>query len=146
MFQQAFDALEPGGWLEFQDASMPIRADDASMDGTSWAEWVILFNQAMNKIGRDATDPERYQQWMQEVGFENVTRINFKWPQNPWPKDPVLKELGQWHMVNTLDGVYGFTARPFTQILGMPLEEVEVLLAQVVKDIANKRIHSYWPV
>jgi len=70
----------------------------------------------------------------------------FKWPQNPWPKHPALKELGTWHMVNTLDGIYGFTARPFTQILGMPLEEVEALLAQVRNDIRNKRVHSYWPM
>ena len=146
LFQQAYDALKPGGWIEFQDASMPIRADDGTMDGSAYEEWVKLFLKAMSTIGRDATDPERYEQWMKDVGFENVVRVDFKWPQNSWPRDKHLKDLGRWHLINVLDGLSGFTMRPFTQILGMQTEEVEVLLAQVRKDIKNTRIHSYWPV
>lgn len=146
LFQQAYDALEPGGWLEFQDATMPIRADDDSMDGTTWEDWVKKFMSAMEKVGRDASAPEHYEQWAKDAGFVNVTRRDYKWPQNPWPKDPAMKELGRWHLINTLDGLYGFTVRLFTRVLGMSSEEVDVFLVEARKDIMNKRIHSYWPM
>ncbi|KAK5084926.1 hypothetical protein LTR24_007414 [Lithohypha guttulata] len=146
LFRQAFDALRPGGWIEFQDASMPIRADDGTMDGTAWADWVDKFMDAMQKLGRDSAAPEKYAQWARDAGFINVTRVDFKWPQNGWPKNPALKELGRWHLINTLDGLHGFTVRPFTAVLGMSVEEVELLLMNVRKDIANRRIHSYWPI
>ena len=146
LFQQAYDALRPGGWIEFQDASMPIRADDGTMDGTTWEDWVRKFMSAMNKVGRDAAAPEHYEQWARDAGFVNVTRQDFKWPQNTWPKDPLLKELGRWHLINTLDGLHGFTVRLFTRVLGMSTEEVEVFLVRVRKDIMNRRIHSYWPM
>ena len=146
LLQQSYDALEPGGWLEFQDASLPIRADDGTMDGTSWEQWVSKFMEAMKKAGLQYLAPEYYEQWAKEAGFVNVVRQYFKWPQNPWPKDPFLKDLGRWHLVNTLDGLYGFTVRLFTGVLGMSTEEVEVFLVKVRKDIMDRRIHSYWPM
>jgi len=146
LFQQAYDALEPGGWIEFQDVPMPIRADDGTMDGTNWGRWNEMFVDAMIRIGRPSDNPQRYEQWMREIGYVNVTRRDFKWPQNPWPKHPAMKELGRWHMVNTLDGLHGFTARTFTTVLGLTPEEVEVLLVGVRKDIMDRRIHAYWPV
>ena len=146
LWQQAYDALEPGGWIEFQDASLPIRADDGTMDGTHWEDWVNKFMDAMTKVGRDCTAPEHYEQWAKDVGFVNVVRQDYKWPQNPWPKDPLMKDLGRWHTVNTLDGLHGFSARLFTGVLGMSAEDVEALLVKVRKDIVDRSIHSYWPV
>lgn len=146
LFQHAYDALEPGGWFEMQDASMPPRSDDGTMAGTTWEEWTLKFMEAMRKVGRDPTAPESYAQWARDAGFVNVTRHDFIWPQNPWPKDPALKELGRWHLVNTLDGLHGFTVRPFVGILGMSPEEVELLLVQVRKDLVNRQIHTYWPM
>ena len=58
-------------------------------------------------------------------------------------RPPLMKDLGRWHMVNTLGVIHGFTVRAFTQVLGMRLEVIEGHLAQVRKDIMNKRIHSY---
>ena len=144
--QRIYDALRPGAWFEIQDASMPIRADDGTMDGTAYEQWVEHFIEAMSRIGRNPLAPEKYGEWAKECGAINVTRIDFKWPQNAWPKDPELKELGRWHMINTLDGLQGFTMRSFTGILGMKPENVEVLLVQVRKDIRNRKIHSYWPM
>ena len=83
---------------------------------------------------------------MIEAGFQNVFELRFKWPQNPWPKDKKMKELGRWSMINTLDGLHGFSARLFTTVLGMSIEEMELLLTDVRQDIQNRKIHSYCPV
>jgi hypothetical protein len=143
--QQAYDSLRPGGWLELQDLLMPFTSDDGTFDNTSHSHWQDLFFEAMAKLGRDPKEVGKYDQWMREVGFEGVTRLSFKWPQNLWPKDKGLKELGAWNMLNSLDGLEGFTMRPF-QYLGMSPEEVQVVIAKTKQDIRNRKIHTYWPM
>lgn len=52
-------------------------------------------HEAVAKFGREADSARRYKDQMIEAGFENVVEIVYKWPQNRWPKDPKLKELGK---------------------------------------------------
>ncbi|KIX07160.1 uncharacterized protein Z518_01813 [Rhinocladiella mackenziei CBS 650.93] len=146
LIQQAYDSLKPGGWLEIQDVLMPVTSDDDSMKGSSFAQWQDLFFEATRKIGRDPEDVGKYDQWMREVGFQDVARLSYKWPQNPWPKDSFLKEMGAWNLVNILDGLEGFTLRPFMEILGMSFDDVQVLLAKAKQDVKNRHIHAYWNV
>ena len=63
LFQQSFDQLRPGGWLEMQDCYLPIQSDDGSM-ASEFSKWNKLFEEAILKIGRDPKDPARYRQWM----------------------------------------------------------------------------------
>lgn len=51
------------------------------------------------------------------------------------------KMIGSWNLVEIEDGLEAFTVRIFTQFLGWKLEEVQVLLANVRKDLRNPRIH-----
>lgn len=146
LIKQAYDSMKPGGWIEMQDVILPMTSDDGTMKGTSWEHWSELFSDAMVEMGRDPADTRRYKQWMQEAGFESIVVKDYIWPQNSWPDDPKLKDLGRWNMINTLDGLYGFSARPFMQVLGMSQNEFEVFLAACRKDIKDRSIHSYWPM
>jgi len=146
LFQQAFDALQPGGWFEMQDLYMPIRCDDGTMEGTVWGKWNELYSEACLKLGRDPSWTEKYKEWMIATGFEDVQEHLFKWPVNPWPKDKTLKEMGRWNYINMLDGLEGFTVRLWTKALGMTMEEVQLFLVDVRNDLQDKRIHSYWPM
>lgn len=147
-FAQSFNSLKPGGWMEMQDLCMPIISDDGSMPKDSaFQRWNDLHCYACKeKMGRDPGWVRQYKDWMVEVGFQNVVQLVFKWPQNSWPKDPKMKELGRWNMVNTLEGLHGFSARLLTRELGMTIDEVEILLMEVRKDVRNKNIHAYWPM
>jgi hypothetical protein len=49
-------------------------------------------------------------------------------------------------MINTMDGIHGFSARLRTQVLGMSSDELETLLVGVRKDIQNPQIYAYWPM
>ncbi|KAL2866082.1 class I SAM-dependent methyltransferase [Aspergillus lucknowensis] len=146
LFRQAYENLAPGGWFELQDFSFPVRADDDTMKGSAFEKLNENLMEGLRRIGRDGALAEKYKQLLTEAGFDNVVEMRYKWPQNQWPKDKHLKTLGQWNMVNTLDGLHGFAARVCTQVLGMTTEELEVLLAASRKDIQNPRIHAYWPI
>lgn len=146
LFSQAFDSLNPGGWMEMQDLYMPILCDDGTMEGTAYGEWNDKYMDACAVLQRNPSWTAKYKEWMIAAGFTNVRQEIFKWPINPWPKDKALKEMGMWNMVNMLEGLDGFTVRLWTSTLGMTPEEIQVFLVQVRKDLRDTRIHSYWPM
>jgi len=146
LLRQSFEALKPGGWVELQDFAFPVRSDDETMAGTAFERLNESLVKALQLLGRDGGWAANYAEFMSQAGFVNVVEIRHKWPQNHWPKDKHLKRLGQWNMFNTLDGLHGFSVRLRTKVLGMSIEEVELLLAQSRLDIKNPKIHAYWPM
>jgi hypothetical protein len=88
--------------------------------------------------------PWEYRQWMEEAGIVNVKEYVYRFPINAWPKDPKLKDLGLWEMANMLEGIEGFSLVFFTEVLGWSRKELEVLLANVWKDVTNRKIHACW--
>ncbi|OKL64355.1 hypothetical protein UA08_00971 [Talaromyces atroroseus] len=146
LFQQIYNGLAPGGWFELQDFAFPVRSDDDTMKGTAFEELNEKLCKALDMLGRDGGLAEKFRMLMLNAGFENVVEVKYKWPQNQWPKAKNLKKLGLWNMCNTLDGLYGFSARLCTQVLGMSTEELELLLMACRNDIRNTKIHAYWPM
>lgn len=56
---------------------------------------------------------------------------------------PPQKKIGALYHMQTSEGLEGFTLRLFTKVLGWQIEEVQVLLAAVRKDMKNPKIHVY---
>jgi hypothetical protein len=83
---------------------------------------------------------------LERAGFEDVTEANFKWPSNPWPKDPKHKELGLWNNENAQFFLEAASMAPLTRVLGWSREEVTVFVSQTRKEVNDKRIHAYWPM
>jgi metalloendopeptidase OMA1, mitochondrial len=80
---------------------------------------------------------------MIEAGVEDVQEHVTKWPVNIWPKDKSLKEMGKMTMVNMYDGLEGSTFRLWERAFGKTMEETEVFLVDVRKDLLDRKIHSY---
>lgn len=82
---------------------------------------------------------------MRDVGFVDIVSTKYKWPTNPWPKDPRHKLIGEWSLENMLAGVEAWYMRPFTGALGWKKEEVQVFMIDVRKDLKDRNIHAYIP-
>ncbi|KAH6876419.1 S-adenosyl-L-methionine-dependent methyltransferase, partial [Thelonectria olida] len=146
LFKQSYDNLVPGGWLEIADIC-PITSDDGTMTkDLSVTKWVDLLLEGTKAISRAFDGAYSYKKQLEEQGFKNVTQVIFKWPQNQWPKDPKLKEIGSWTLENISSGLDGLSAAVYTRILGWSKEEMDVLLAGVRADLRNPRVHAYWPI
>lgn len=147
LFKKVYDHMAPGGWFELQDLFIPLQSDDGTMPETcAFYKWNHLFSDAVAKMGRDTTWVTEYKRWLKETGFVNVKQLNYKLPINTWPKNKALKELGKWNLINMIEGLEGYTVRPFTKVLGMSMEEVELLMMEVRKELHDKKMHSYWPM
>lgn len=80
---------------------------------------------------------------MKEVGFQDVALQRFKWPSNPWPKDPHYKKIGEWNYHNFVAAAEALAMGPLTRAHGYTKEEVDVFLIDVRKNMRDPKIHSY---
>jgi len=81
---------------------------------------------------------------MEEAGFVDVEEHILKLPVGPWPRDPRLKRVGLFEMVNMTEGIQGLTIMLFTRCLQWTPTQVELFLMDVRNDAKNKNIHSYY--
>ncbi|KAK0633849.1 S-adenosyl-L-methionine-dependent methyltransferase [Immersiella caudata] len=136
--------LRPGGWAEFQDFDLEYYSDDGSLrEKHDVMAWDRLFLGAANETGREVSPGPRLEAWVKEAGFQGVVSRRFKFPIGPWPRDPVLKEVGLYNLIQIENGLEAFTLRLFTGVLGWKEQDVKALLTKVRGDLRDKSIHSY---
>ncbi|RDW56952.1 hypothetical protein BP5796_13019 [Coleophoma crateriformis] len=147
-FQQCFENLNPGGYLEIVDVEMPLKTDDDTFPKDSeLLKWSKLVVEVSSNSGRPLMNSAtKYISQMEEAGFSKVFQNTFTWPMNRWPKDKHYKEIGWWNYENIAGGLSGLSMALFTRGLGWTQDEVELFLVDVRKEMKNTKIHSYWPV
>jgi len=147
VIDKAYDALVPGGYLEFHDMILQT-SDDGSIEDTALMEWQAHVAAAGIKMGRSWANVQYYKTWMIEKGFEDVTELRFRWPSNSlWPVDKKERLLGAWTQAQVDEGMLeSVSTRLFMSMLGWSKEELTVLLAKVRRDLKDPKIKAYSPV
>ncbi|KAH8651602.1 S-adenosyl-L-methionine-dependent methyltransferase [Tricladium varicosporioides] len=146
-FEQSFKNLTPGGYIELADICFPVQVDDKSLLADSMLrKWSDLMLDASLKAQRPINSAKFYKLQLETAGFTNVVEVQYRWPQNRWPKGAKFKELGIWNLENTAPELESFSMALFTRILGWSKEEVEVFLIGVRKEMKDTKIHAYWPI
>ncbi|KAI8651835.1 hypothetical protein NCS55_01430100 [Fusarium keratoplasticum] len=84
----AFDNLEPGGYLELQDMSLPARSDgDTLHPDSQLSQWCKFCFEAGQNLGRPVFPTTEYKNYLAAAGFEDIVEVQRKWPTNAWPRD-----------------------------------------------------------
>ncbi|KAJ4244594.1 hypothetical protein NW762_014450 [Fusarium torreyae] len=145
--QQAFNALEPGGWLESQEMDCTPLCDDDTLDPEGpVATWLNDLIKASDKLQRPAILGATLQEIYKRVGFVDVQQRILKMPINGWPENPRLKQLGSMWADNMIDGIAGFSYQLLNKAFGRTIAEIELSLIDVRRDLVNPHIHAYMPV
>ncbi|KAM5349786.1 hypothetical protein ACJ41O_006291 [Fusarium nematophilum] len=145
--RQCWDFLEPGGWIEVIDPTFPAKSDDGSLKPDSpLNKWEQFTTEAAAKLGRPFDEGANHEARLQEQGFINIQRKVFKWPINPWPKDPKYKEIGLWTLANIEGNLEGITTALLARGLELSQEEILAFIADVRAEMRNPRVHAYWDV
>ncbi|RKK75809.1 hypothetical protein BFJ70_g17239 [Fusarium oxysporum] len=144
--EQAFAALEPGGWFESQEVDGKVCCDDGTLDPNgplaAWSNDLIV---ASEKLGRPAILAATLKEVFERVGFVDVQQRIFKMPINGWARDSRLREIGYLWGANILEGLGGFSYQLFNKAFERTSAQIEVSLINVRQDITNPRIHCYMP-
>lgn len=72
LFKKCYDNLEPGGWIELQDAVFKLMCTDGSADGSYIEKFSQLILESGRSIGRDLDIPSKYKDMLTEAGFLDV--------------------------------------------------------------------------
>jgi hypothetical protein len=128
-----------------QDCEFPPVSQDGSLNPSTvlW-DWGQKIVSGIQIFGKELA-AKKYKQYMLDAGFLDVVEVPLIWPQNTWPKDKHLKELGRWNLANLLDGLEGYSMAVMTRAHGMSSKAVQLMMVEVRKDMRNKAIHAYWP-
>ncbi|KAK2031308.1 methyltransferase domain-containing protein [Colletotrichum zoysiae] len=145
--QQSYEFLEPGGWIELSDILLDLQSDDGTVGPDCAAQtWAGHMLEAAAIWKRPLDSCKFYKEQLAEAGFVNITEKIYKWPTNPWPRDPKFKELGMWTYEDLGNGLSGLSLALFTRALGWSKEQLEVFLVDVRKDMKDRSIHGWWPM
>ncbi|KAL0778617.1 hypothetical protein CaCOL14_004875 [Colletotrichum acutatum] len=146
-FKQAYSGLTPGGYIELFEGHARTQLDDGTLtaDHAAW-QWADKLDECFKILGRPFVNVPSLIPILKEAGFVDVTMVPFKWPVGPWAKDPHYKELGEWALENSSQGLEAWTMAALTRALDWSNAEVQALLAQVRKDLKDRSIHHYTPI
>ncbi|KAK0640597.1 S-adenosyl-L-methionine-dependent methyltransferase [Cercophora newfieldiana] len=145
--EKAFHALEPGGVLEMQDFICRYWCDDGTLTAESPISKLsdACFEAAEN-MGRPLDLAPTYKGLLEKAGFVDVVEKRFKWPLNPWPKDPYYKELGKWTLAMMDGGLEGLSLALLTRGLGWSPEKALMAVAEARPLMKDRNIHAYLPI
>lgn len=124
-----------------------MKSDDGTLpDDGPIMTWSKLLNESSIKLQQAYQKIDEFKDIMSKAGFIEIVDTRFKWPSNHWPKDKKYKELGVWNNENIAIALESLTIAPFTRAHGWSIEDIQVFLTEVRKDLNNPRIHGYWPM
>jgi hypothetical protein len=70
LLQQAYHALKPGGWIEFDEFESWLKSDDGTLkDDSAISEWQRLMDEASSKFGRRLNIAETLEPKLKAAGF-----------------------------------------------------------------------------
>lgn len=142
-FQQAFDHLEPGGQLELQELDAWIHCQPPGVTPPWIQGWNQNLNAAFTAWGKGLNVAAKHAQWMRDAGFVNVQDQVHHVPIGPWAKDPILKELGKFHLAVVLESVDSYTLAMMTEFLGKSVEETQITIEMIKGEFKQKKYHMF---
>jgi SAM-dependent methyltransferase len=145
VIQQAYNALRPGGFLEYQDGAFPMQYIGDVPTESALERWNGLVTEAAGKLGRDFSCAHNYRRWFEEVGFENVTERRFYWPMGQWVKGQYYKQLAAYCSEDLKGGLEAISQKMY-RFVGMSQDEMKAMANEAREDLNNPKIHAYVPV
>ncbi|KAK1768287.1 S-adenosyl-L-methionine-dependent methyltransferase [Phialemonium atrogriseum] len=145
-FKEAYRCLKPGGWLQSYESSPTVFSDDDTLPKDSAiAQWGPIFMGGGEKTGRTfaVVDDGLQNTAMEKAGFVDVQEKWIEVPSGGWPKDPKLREIGQFSQVALLSDVEGFILF-FTNVLGWSRDQVQVYIAHLRRELRSLKHHVYY--
>ncbi|PNY25716.1 Uncharacterized protein TCAP_04335, partial [Tolypocladium capitatum] len=144
--EQAFAALEYGGWFESQEVDTNICCDDDTLGPEGpLVKWFDDLMIASGMADRPAILGATLKEVYEKVGFVDIQQRAVKMPIGGWAKDSRLKEIGWMWQANLANGLGGFSYQLLNRAFNRTAAEIEVSLIEVRRHLFDPRIHAYMP-
>ena len=67
----------------------------------------------------------------------------FQIPIGRWAKGDKIKEIGMYYRVQFVEAIEPFSLALYTRVLGYSIEQTQVIMANVLNDLKNPKLHLY---
>lgn len=96
VYAQAYEKLQPGGWIEQVELSPHFKSDDGTLQADSQiAKWGAYFESFAEKAGKPMNVYDTMRAGIEEAGFVNVQEKLYKLPMGGWARHPIFKDAGR---------------------------------------------------
>ncbi|KAI1115793.1 S-adenosyl-L-methionine-dependent methyltransferase [Nemania sp. NC0429] len=143
--KQAFENLEPGGFIEFQDALFPMNWVGEPPRQSALYRWNNLLMEGLRNIGRSWSNVVNYPRYFEEAGFENIVERRFYWPTSPWAKGKYFKTVAMYFQEDMISGLEAISMKVL-QATGMTPTEIQDFCEEVKVDFRDTNLHAYLTV
>ncbi|KAF2183321.1 S-adenosyl-L-methionine-dependent methyltransferase [Zopfia rhizophila CBS 207.26] len=145
-FEQAYANLKLGGYIELQEITFPVMANDLTLtpEQSPLLRWSSLFTEAASTIGIDAASPQKFASSLRSVGFVDIHAKHYKWPVGGWAKGEKMKLLGRFVKEDLMDWLPSSALALFTRVLKWSREEVELFLATCRRELKEERGRHFY--
>ncbi|KAK7420781.1 hypothetical protein QQX98_002585 [Neonectria punicea] len=146
LFKEAYICAKPGAWIQSCEIDPAIESDDGTVDGnTSIETWNALYREGGKASGRSFTVVKEDLQVkaMHEAGFVDVKHVDYKVPVGGWPKNPKIREVGQYLKLTMENDLEGYTLMLWHNVLDWPKDEYQIFLMGMRKVLKSRHIHGY---
>ncbi|ORY71014.1 S-adenosyl-L-methionine-dependent methyltransferase [Pseudomassariella vexata] len=142
VIRQAFENMNPGGWIEFQDSSIMLFSGTGKIAGTGLEHWSNGILHGAAAKGRDILVSQHYKRWLIEAGFVDVVEHKLVWPIGTWPEDPRMKECGKYNATNLQEGARAVGLKMLSAA-GLEAEEIEDIVRRVKREATDESLQPY---
>jgi len=147
LFQQAYQSMKPGGWIESLEMDIQFTSDDGTVTpGHTMYDWSQLFIDAGEKMGRTFLIPRQSRKLLEDAGFVDLHSRTYKMPVGSWMEDDKWREIGQWNLLYLTTGLEGMALYILKNVLGWEYPEIQALTGRMRQALKDKRNHGYYEI
>ncbi|XWW99222.1 hypothetical protein V2A60_007231 [Cordyceps javanica] len=149
LYRQAYDALEPGGWIENFEFTIQLHSDAPHVRDDPdhiFKRWAAVFYEAADRLNRTLRigNNGTIRRLLHEAGFENVTQKYYQVPVGGWSSDPTYRKIGLYNLAFMEQSLEGFALFLLRDIMKWEYERVQLFLMEMRSEIRNTKIRPFY--
>ncbi|KAA8650645.1 hypothetical protein EYZ11_002800 [Aspergillus tanneri] len=137
--------LKPGGWVQLVEIYFNVQSDNGSItERNALRQWS---SQLMGSLEtKDLRVGTRLRNLLTTAGMTEVDVRMIPLPLCAWSNDPRMRDIGSVNRENIKRLLPSLALYPFTQHLGIDLEEFEDLISRAQQEADTSGLKAYFPL
>ncbi|KAI8252236.1 Secondary metabolism regulator LAE1 [Colletotrichum sp. SAR11_239] len=149
LYKQAFDHLNPGGYIEIKELDIEDHSQALGQDLPQdhvYRRWAKVFFEATDKLGKSIQQSRNHgiAKALREAGFVDIVEKKWPIPIGAWPADPMLKEIGECNWMYLDQSLEGFALFLLKEIMGWEYAEIIVFVAEMRKALKDLSLQPFY--
>ncbi|CAD6447055.1 70350c73-62cb-43f3-a5b4-2e597e81abd5 [Sclerotinia trifoliorum] len=138
--------LRPGGWAQLVELYHNVQSDNGSLtDAHALRQWSTRYIESLNGV-KDLRVPPRLPDMMRAAGFVDIEHRMIPLHTCGWSSDPREYEIGTANRANVQQFLSSIALYPFAERLEMPIQDVQLLVAQARVEADDPLLKAYFPL